>query len=247
MLKRQVPDWEGFKLGISCLTVSYVFVVKLRKTGCQFSGASSGSGNHNKRFGNLNIRICAITLFAYNCVHVCGIAFGEEMLICFYASLFQLVYKDINSRLVFITGDHYAVNAEIVLSKGVDKTHHFQIVSNAKIVSRFIGGDIPRINADNNFRLVLHTLQEFYLCIFVKTRKDSHGVFVVNQLAAKFQIKSITLAAFDSLEYISGLLFDIFLRIKALLQFSASFTALSPTLFHFVLHLSPEGSRRSLP
>ena len=52
----------------------------------------------------------------------------------------------------------------------------------------------------------------FDLCVFVEPGENSHGVLVVNQLAAEFEVKSFTVLVVYAFQNVLGLLFDVLVR-----------------------------------
>ena len=63
VLQRQIPDGEGFKLGVACIDAALVLMVKLGKAGGHFSAAGARSGYHDQRTGGFNIIIFSEAVF----------------------------------------------------------------------------------------------------------------------------------------------------------------------------------------
>ena len=247
MLQRQVPDREGLKLSVSGLDSPPIIVIKLGQAGGQFSAASARSGNHHKRFGNLDVRICPVALVADDGIYIRRIALGKPVFIGPNASALQLVDKSIYCRRVFVSGNDYAVDSQIVFSEGIDQPHNFQIVCNAEIVSGLAGDDIACVYTDDDFRFVLQSLQQLYLGVLIKAGQNPHGMFVVNQLSAEFQIEPFRVAVIDSLQDVLRLLFNIFLRIKTYFVHSSSSSILFIcSILCFRRRKDPPGGRSAL-
>ena len=134
------------------------------------------------------------------------------MFIGFDVASFQLVNEHIHSRCVLISGYYHAVYFKIILSENIYKSENLQIIGDSEILACLAVDDVPGIYAYYDFRLILHLLQKLYLCVFIKSREHSHSMLVVNQLAAEFQIQSLSPAAVYPLQDILRLFF-IFLPI----------------------------------
>ena len=55
MLERQIPDREGLKLGVSCLTAALVFVIYLRKRCRELAGSTARTGHDYQRLRNFYV------------------------------------------------------------------------------------------------------------------------------------------------------------------------------------------------
>jgi len=64
VLERQIPDREGFKLGVAGFDASFVVVIKLRQARGQFSAARPRSCDDYQRFVRGDIIIHAVALVA---------------------------------------------------------------------------------------------------------------------------------------------------------------------------------------
>ena len=130
--------------------------------------------------------------------------------------------EHIDRRVVLIAGHNDTVDGKVVLAEHVDDAQHFQVIGDAEVLPRLARRDIACIHADDDLRLVLHSLQEFDLGVLVKSGQHAHRVLVLHELAAELQIEP-ALSAFYPLEDVFGLLFNILVRIKSnFLHFSLS-------------------------
>ena len=214
MLERQIPDREGFKFRISGLRAAFVFVIELGKAGRQLPAAATRTGHDHQRLRYFDIRVGAVPLLTDDGIDVRRIALGEAVLIGFDISAFQLVDKAVDRRRILVAGHDHAVDLQIVLAEDVDQAQHFQIISDAEVLPRLAVDDVAGIDADDDFRLLLHALQQLDLRVFIKARQYAHRMLVMHQLAAELQIQPFTAARIDSFQNIFGLFLDIFVCIK---------------------------------
>ena len=199
VLERQVPDREGLELRVSGLAASLVFMVDLRERCRELARASARSGNDDQRFRYLDVRVGTVSCFGNDRVHVCRVALCEHVLVGADAASFELGHELVHGRSVFISRDDNGVDREVVAPELVYQSHDFQVVCYAEVLPALALDDISCIDADDYLRLIAHPLQEFDLGVFVKSRKHSHGVLVLNQLAAEFQVEP-AFAASDPLK-----------------------------------------------
>ena len=73
---------------------------------------------------------------------------------------------------------------------------------------------VREVDADDDLRLVFHLFQKLDLGVLVESRKHSHGVLVVDQLAAELQVESLAVFVVDPLKDVLGLFLKIFFCIK---------------------------------
>ena len=212
MLQRQVPDREGFKLGISHLVSSQIFVIQLGKACCQLAASPSRSCNNHQGLRHLNVRIRTVAFLAYDGLNICRVALRVEVLVGLNAPLLQLVDELVHCRRVLlISGYNHAVDFQAVLSEHVDEPENLQVICDAEIGPGLVGCYVPGVDTYYDFRLILHLLKELYLGVLVKPRENSHGMLVLNQLAAEFQIQSLSPAAVYPLQDILRLFFNVLL------------------------------------
>ena len=102
-----------------------------------------------------------------------------------------------------------------MLSEYVDQSQNFQIICNSEVLSGLAVDDVAGVNADNDFRLILHFFQKLNLSILIKSRKHAHCMLVMDEFSSELQVQSLTVACIYSLQNILGLLLYIFFRIKA--------------------------------
>ena len=81
MLQRDIPDWESFKFGISCLDTALVFMVKLRKAGSHFSTTRSWCSDNDQWSGGFNIVILAKAVIADDMFYIIWVAINAVVAI----------------------------------------------------------------------------------------------------------------------------------------------------------------------
>ena len=64
MLQRYIPDGKCLKFCVAGFDAPSVVMIKLGKTGCQFSAARARTCNDNQRFVSFNIFVDAVTFIA---------------------------------------------------------------------------------------------------------------------------------------------------------------------------------------
>ena len=144
------------------------------------------------------------------------------MLVSFDTSAFQFVDEHVDRSYILIPSDDHTVDLEVITSERVNEPQNLQVVGDAKIMARLVGRNIASINTDDDFYLFLQLLQELDLRIFIKSWKNSHGVFVVNQFAAEFKIQPLCISLVNPLQNKLRLFLYVFLRIKTFFQHDSS-------------------------
>ena len=89
MVKGQIPDGEGLKLGISGPDTSLILMVELGEAGGHLSASRSRSRNHYKRTGGLDEIILAVAIITYNKRNVVRISGDHVMAVYLNPDLLQ--------------------------------------------------------------------------------------------------------------------------------------------------------------
>ena len=79
MLERQVPDREGFKLGIARVDAPGVLLVELAQAGGHFAAAGAGGRHQHQRAAGFDIFVAAKAVLAHDQLHVIGVALDGIM------------------------------------------------------------------------------------------------------------------------------------------------------------------------
>lgn len=137
MLQRDIPDWESFKFGISCLDTALVFMVKLRKAGGHFSASGSWSSDDNQWSCCFDIIVLAISLITYNKGSIIRITRDQIKHVYFDSKLLQTFLKRICAFLSGILGDADTSDIESALGKYFHKAEYIFIISDTQVTSDF--------------------------------------------------------------------------------------------------------------
>ena len=111
------------------------------------------------------------------------------MNIGFDSPALKLLAKNIRRLLLCILGNHHTADVEIHAAQVVYQAQYIQIVGNAKIRTDLIFFNIPRIDAEDNFRLVFEALEELGLAIYVKPGQHPRSMVIIEQLPAEFKVQ----------------------------------------------------------
>ena len=121
MLERQVPDRERFKFCVAGLNAPLMLMIKLRKTGCHFSAARTGSGYDDKLARRFDKFIFAVSLIADNQIHVSGIARDRIVQIGMNAALFQPAAEHVGRLLPAVLRNYDIVYQQPQSPYGIDQ------------------------------------------------------------------------------------------------------------------------------
>ena len=187
-------------------------MIQLAQTCCQFTAARTWCSHYHNRFGSFDIWILAVAFLAYDGINIHRIAFGCLMFVYFDASAFQFVDKHLRCRLMIIAGDYHTVYFQFPRTQIINQTHNIHIISNPEVPANFVSFNIACIYTDNNFYFIFQFVQQFNLCILVKTRQYTLGMIITQQFSTEFQIELIVIVY--TFQNIFGLLLQILFRIK---------------------------------
>ena len=222
MLQRDIPDWESFKFGISCLDTALVFMVKLRKAGGHFSASGSWSSDDNQWSCCFDIIVLAISLITYNKGSIIRITRDQIKHIYFDSKLLQTFLKRICAFLSGILGDADTSDIESALGKYFHKAEYIFIISDTQVTSDFIFINISSADYNNDLCLIRKLHQHTQFAVRLKSRKNSGSMVVIKKLAAKFQIKFVSKLV-NTFPNMFGLHFQILVVVKSYLHLFISF------------------------
>ena len=165
-----------------------MLMVKLGKAGCHFAASGSRGGNDDKRTLCFDIIVFAIAFVADNQGDISGVALNRVMLIDLYAKRFQLLFIDDRALLSAELRQHDAPHIQPVAAECVNQPQYVHVVSDAQIAAHFIFLNIPCIDDNDDFRVLLQLLEHIDFAVRLVARQYPCRVVIVEQLAAEFQI-----------------------------------------------------------
>ena len=211
--KGNVPNRKGFKLGISRLYTTLIFVIKLRKAYRHFSASRSGGCNNHQRTLCFNKIVLAEAVITYNKGYICRIILYRIVLINLNTERTKPFFKLIGSRLSAVAGYNNTAHEKTYASKCINKAKGIHIVGYTKIPPALIGFNSIGINNNNNFGLVLKLKEHTNLTVGIKTRQNTGGMIIVEQLTPELHIQ-LAAETGNTLPYLFGLKLNIFVIIK---------------------------------
>ena len=189
VIQRQVPDGEGFKLGVTGLVAPAVLVVQLAQAGGQLAAAGAGGRNHHQAAGGFNVVVLAQALVADDQVQVGGVAVNQVMAVGAHAQAGQMLLKGHGRGLALELGEHHAAHIQPVAAEHVDQTQHILLIPDAQIAPGLGLFNVARIDGDDDLGLILHLKQHPHLAVRLKARQHTAGVVIVKEFAAELQIQ----------------------------------------------------------
>ena len=215
VLEGQVPNGEGFKLGVAGGDPTLVLVVELAEAGGHLTAARAGGGDHHQGTGGLHVLVLAKALVGDDLGNVVGVAGNGIVAVHPHAQALQPLLEQVGRLLAGILGDHHAAHIQVHAPEGVDQAQHIAVVGDAQVAPDLVLLNVGGIDDQNDLRLVLHLGQHADLAVRLKARQYPAGVEVVKQLAAKLQVQ-LAPELGNALLNVLGLHRKIFLVVKAL-------------------------------
>ena len=194
-----------------------MLMIKLRKTGCHFSAAWTGSGYDDKLARRFDKFIFAVSLIADNQIHVSGIARDRIVQIGMNAALFQPAAEHVGRLLPAVLRNYDIVYQQPQSPYGIDQAQNLQIVSDAQIRPNFILFDIGGVDAEQDFADFLKFQKQFDFIVGSEAGQNARGVIIIKNFPPKFQIQLIAEQA-DSFSDMLCLFFDVKLVVKGRLH-----------------------------
>ena len=189
MHQRQVPDGEGFKLGVARLDSMLVFVIQLGQAGGHLAAARAGGRHQHQRAGGFHILIAAVTLVAYNQIDIIGIARNGIMAVHAHAQGFQALLEGDSLRLAVEARQHHAAHIHAHAAESVDQAQHIRIIGNAQVAAHLVFFNIVGIDHDHQLSLIAHGQQHGNFAVRPEARQHAGSMVIIKQLAAQLQIE----------------------------------------------------------
>ena len=124
------------------------------------------------------------------------------MLVSADTAALQLGNEGIDSRLIFIARNDYAVDLQLIFAEHVDEPHDFKIIGDTEVLTGLVGKDIARIDTDDDLGVIFHLGKQLDLGILVKARQDAGSMLVLNQLASELQVEPFPVTFVDTFQNI---------------------------------------------
>ena len=214
MLQRQTPHRESFKLGITCMNAALVLAIKLTQTDSHLTRTRTWSRNNHQRTLRLYIVILAKALITGNQLHIVRITFNEVMVVGLDAQTLQPVAELVGSTLPVVVGNHYRTNHEATVHKLLAQTKHILIVGNAEVGTHLVLLNVFGTDDDDNLNAVAQLRKHAQLAVWLKARQHTAGMVVVEEFAAKLQVK-LAIELGDALTDVFRLNLQILLVVKS--------------------------------
>ena len=191
VFQRQVPDGEGFKLGVARLDAALVLVVQLGQADCHLAAAGAGRGDDHQRAFGLDVFVFAVAVVAYDTGNIVGVAGNFIVAEAADAHAVQLVLKLFDFGVGGVHRDADAANKQPHTLECVDQAQHVHVVGDAVVAAHLVVDDVLGADDHHDLGLAFQLQQHLQLGIGLKARQHAGGVVVVKQLAAKFQIQLV--------------------------------------------------------
>ena len=214
MVQGQVPDGEGFKLGITGLDAPAVLMVELGQTGCHLAAARAGGSYNHQRTAGDDVVIASIALIADNQRDIGRIACDGIVQEHRHTQGFQTLFEGIGSGLTLILGDDHTAHIQSDGPEGIDQTQHFQIVGDAQVPPDLVLFQVTGIDGDDDLCLIPELEKHLHLAVGGKTGQYPGSMEIVKQLAAEFQIE-LAAELSDPLLDVFRLHFEVFFVVKS--------------------------------
>ena len=213
MLQRQIPDRECLEFGIPGFDAFLVVLIKLAETNCHLAAAWSGSRHHHQRARCLHIIVLAESLIGIDKLHIVRIPLDGVMIVGFDVQTFQAVAESLGALLPLEVRNDNRTNLQTAAFELVAQTEYIHVVGDADIAAHFVFFDVHRTDDNHNLSIIAQLHQHLQLAVGVKTGQNTAGMKVVEQLAAKLQIKLVAKLCYTLL-YMLRLNFYVFLVVK---------------------------------
>ena len=181
----EIPDREGFKLGVAGIIAALVFVVDLRESGGQLAGARAGRGDHDKVTGGFRKLIAAKTLFGHDEVRIGGVAGDNAVARHLESEALDLVDEGLRLGVAFLQLGHDDVfYQESAAAEYVHQAQQVIFIKNAQVRAHLLAGDIFRVDADEDLYVLFDALQHRDFIVWGEAGQHAGGVHIVKKLAA---------------------------------------------------------------
>ena len=189
MIDGQIPNGEGFKLGIACSNPPLVLMIELAQAGGQFAAAGAGGRHHHQFPGGFNVIVLTKALVADDMGSIRRIAGNVIVMIHPDAHSFQTGLESRGHGLTVEPGKHHAGNIQSQLPENINQADHIPVIGDAQILPDFALFNIPGIDGNHHLHLVLHLQQHPQLAVRLKSRKHPGRMKIIIKLTAELQIQ----------------------------------------------------------
>ena len=214
MLQGEIPDREGFKLGITGRDPAFVFMIELGKAGCHFSASRSRSSDHDQRTRGFNVFIFSITLVTDDQRDIAGITLDIVKGVDFDAKFVQTLLESISCTLTGVLGDGNTSHIQTAVLENIDETKHIRCIGDAKITTDFVFLNVTGTDHDDDLSLIRELHEHAQLAVRCKTGKNTGSMIIVKKLSAELHVKLVP-ELIDPFTDMFGLHFQIFVVVKS--------------------------------
>ena len=181
----EIPDREGFKLGVAGIIATLVLVVDLRERGGQLAGARARRGNHDEVAGGFRKLIAPKTLFGHDEVRIGGVTRDNAVARHLEAEALCLVDEGFRLGVAFLQLGHDDVfYQESAAAEYVHQAQQVIFIKNAQVRAYLLAGDILRVDADEDLYVLFDALQHRDFIVRGEAGQHAGGVHIVKKLAA---------------------------------------------------------------
>ena len=78
-----------------------------------------------------------------------------------------------------VPGEHHAGNIEPEIPENIDKPNHIQVIGDAQIAPDFVLFNVPGVDGDNHFHMVLQLQEHPQFTVWLKAGQDPGSMVVV--------------------------------------------------------------------
>ena len=171
--KRNIPNWEGFKLGIARFHPMFMLMVKLGEADCHLTASRPRCGNYYKGMFCFYIIIFTIAFITYNSRYIIWITRYRIMPVYLNSKCFKFLLVPYGTFLSLKLCKNHTSDKKSVASKCIYESKYIHIISYSKVSAHLILLDIGRIDYHYYLYIVPYLGKHPYLTVRLKARKHS--------------------------------------------------------------------------
>ena len=189
VLEGEVPDGEGFKLGVAGLDAAAVLLVELGEAGGHLAAARAGGGDENEGARGLDVIVAAEPVLGDDMLDVGGIALNGIVVVGADALGVEPLLEGDGGGLGGPAGQDHGADVEPDAAEGVDEAEGVLVVGDAQVAADLAGLDIVGVDRDEDFLVGLHLQEHLDLAVRLEPGEHAARVKIVEQLAAQLQVE----------------------------------------------------------
>ena len=181
----EIPNREGFKLGVSGVIAALMLVVDLRKRSSQLAGAGARRGDHDEVAGGFRKLIAAKTFIGHDEVRIGGVTRDNTVARHLEAEALCLVDEGFGLGVAFLQLGHDDVfYQESAAAEYVHQAQQVIFIKNAQVRAHLLAGDIFRVDADEDLYVLFDALQHRDFIVWGEAGQHAGGMHIVKKFAA---------------------------------------------------------------